>query len=540
MIKLYPFQNQLVDDIYQKWDTGAQNVLGVSATGSGKTVVFSHIMANFDGVSVAIAHRHELVSQISLALARNEVRHRIIGQSNVIKLCTNLHLRELGTSYYDPNSQHAVAGVDTLIRMDVNNPWFSKVGLWVQDECHHLLRSNKWGKATQMFPNARGLGVTATPVRADGKGLGRHADGLMDAMVLAPTMREIINMGFLSDYRIFAPSSDIDLTDVAISAGGDFSPIPLSNAVKKSHIIGDIVKEYLKIAPGKLGLTFCVDIKAAKDQAAAFRQQGVPAECISSLDSDEFRFSTLRKFARGDLKQIVNVDLFGEGTDIPAVEVVSMGRPTWSFGLFFQVFGRALRKFDGKDCGLIIDHVGNIMRHGLPDAPQSWSLDRAMKTSRSADNTIVQVRVCPACTAVYERILGATCPYCEHVIEPISRSMPKLVDGDLCELDADTLRKMRKEIESIYKSPAIPYNATNVVINSVEKNHRLRKEAIIQLQWAMAWWASGKKDIPRAQREFYLKFGVDVASAQALDRNSAIELTKRIKNEQKNSSGNAQ
>ena len=206
---LRPYQAKAKQYIYDAWDQGFVNVLAVLPTGAGKTVLFSDIIHDHRGASCAIAHRQELVSQISLALARDKVRHRIIGPKSVVKLCVNLHMLELGASYYDPSSTCAVAGVDTLVRRgDELNGWLESVTLCVQDEAHHVLESNKWGTAFKMFPNAKGLGVTATPLRADGKGLGRHVDGLFDTMVEGPGMRDLIEMGFLTEYRVFAPPSD--------------------------------------------------------------------------------------------------------------------------------------------------------------------------------------------------------------------------------------------------------------------------------------------------------------------------------------------
>lgn len=527
-VELWDYQQQLVSDIYNRWSVGDVNVLAVSSTGSGKTVIFSHILQNHTGASVAIAHRKELVSQMSLALARNEVKHRIIGPTSLIKACVRIHMDECGRTFYDANANCAAAGVDTLIRMDASDPWFKRVGLWVTDECHHLLRDNKWGKAASMFPNARGLGVTATPCRSDGKGLGRHADGAFDSMVLAPDMRNIIERGFLTDYRIFSISSHIDLAGVTISANGDFSPEKLRAAVHKSKIVGDVVDEYLKIAPGKLGVTFCVDVASCHEQADAFRRMGVPAEVVSAQSSDLHRDMTLRKFARGDIKQLINVDLFGEGFDLPAIEVVSMARPTWSFGLYSQQFGRALRRLEGKQFGTLIDHVGNVYRHGLPDAPQNWTLDRAVKTASTGETQTVMVRTCPECTATYSRLLGMTCPYCNFVNEPVRRNGPDEVEGVLSELTPETLARMRKAVDAVQGPPTVPYNASPIVVASVHKNHRLRLEAIEDLKQAMMLWASGREDIIAAQREFYLRFGIDVMTAQTLSRSEAENLTMRI------------
>ena len=348
MIALYDYQQDVRDQVYVAWQLGMRDVMAVLPTGGGKTVVFSDVIANNVGPSVAIAHRQELVSQISIALARNGIRHRIIGPASVARTCTTAHLAELKRNYIDPMSKVAVAGVDTLIRHNQNDPWLQQVTLVVTDEGHHVLESNKWGKAIQLFPNARGLAVTATPVRADGQGLGRHADGLMDYMVVGPTMRELIAKGRLTEYRIFAPPSDLDLRDVPLSASGDFSPPKLAAAVHKSHIVGDVVAHYLKIAPGKLGVTFAVDVEAAGDIAKAYRDAGVMAEVVSANTPDALRASILRRFRAREVLQLVNVDLFGEGFDLPAIEVVSMARPTQSYGLYAQQFGRALRPLEGK------------------------------------------------------------------------------------------------------------------------------------------------------------------------------------------------
>ena len=231
------YQNDLSNGIDAAW-TRVANVLAVSATGSGKTVVVAHKIKQEPGASVFIAHRTELVAQASLALAREGVRHKVIGPASLQRNCAQIHLTELGRSWYDPNAKTAVAGVDTLVRLPPADPWRAQVRLWVCDEAHHLCYSspgkpNKWAAAALMFPNARGLGVTATPLRADGKGLGRHADGLMDELVQGPPMLLLITEGWLTPYRVFAPPSDLDLSGVATSAGGDYSPDPLRKAVPR-------------------------------------------------------------------------------------------------------------------------------------------------------------------------------------------------------------------------------------------------------------------------------------------------------------------
>jgi DNA repair protein RadD len=197
-MKLRPYQTDLIERIDLEWGLGSRNVLAVLPTGAGKTFCFTRIMREHRAPCVAIAHRQELVSQISVALGLHGVRHRIIGSRNTIKFIIGLHLEAYGRSYYDPSSPVAVASVDTFIRRHNElASWLPQVTLWVQDEAHHVVRGNKWGKAAEMLPNARGLGVTATPGRADGTGLGRQADGVFDELVMGPSMREIITRGTL-------------------------------------------------------------------------------------------------------------------------------------------------------------------------------------------------------------------------------------------------------------------------------------------------------------------------------------------------------
>ena len=530
------YQQTMIDDVMSFWARGGRNCLGVLPTGGGKTFVFSRIASLVNMAVCAIAHRGELVTQISTALAREGVRHRIVGPSALARRCTLAHLDELDRDFVQPNSRIVVAGVDTLVKTSPSEAWLQQIGLWIQDEAHHVLKDNKWGKAAKLFPNARGLGVTATPIRADGKGLGLHADGLFEEMFVGPTMRELIDQGYLTDYKIYAPPSDLDLTGVAVSAGGDFNHDQLAAARRKSRITGDVVQHYLRLARGKRGVTFDTDVDSATKTAQAFRDAGVPAEVVSGNTPDALRASILARFKRGEILQLVNVDLFGEGFDLPAIEVVSFARPTMSFALFAQQFGRSLRKLDGKAWAIIIDHVGNTLRHGLPDASRAWSLDRRERRGSSRPNDVIPTRVCvnASCNGVYERIYSS-CPYCGHTPIPAGLSSPELVDGDLMELDAETLRRMRGEVGRIDGAPLFPANAGPEIRGAIAKNHFVRQKSQAALRERIAVWAGWQRSLGRpdseAYRRFYHRYGVDVLGAQALGSTDAEVLAAKIQDE---------
>lgn len=430
----------------------------------------------------------------------------------------------------------------------------------VVHNCHHLApRTNKWGKAVAMMPNAVGLGPTATPVRADGKGLGRNASGFMDVIVKGPSARWLIDEGYLTDYRVFCPPSDLHLEQVPVTGSGEFSPQPLKKAVRESHLVGDVVDHYLRIAGGKLGVVFNTDVETAADVSAKFNGAGVKCEVVTGTTPDNVRSEMIRRFRKGDVRVLSSVDIFGEGFDLPAIHVVMFARPTQSYSLMVQQFGRALRPvyakgydLDTKDgrlaaiaasdkpYAIIIDHVGNVLRHGLPDAPREWSLADRDKRARKSVNDDIPLRPCPECTRPYERVL-VKCPYCDFKPEPAGRGSIEYVDGDLYELDADTLARMRSAVEHIdsdFESVAQAMKragAPDIAIHGARKQHRMRSEMQEALRESIKWWAGyhkaqGRSDA-ESMRRFYHAFNIDILTAQSLGRPDALALAERINNQ---------
>lgn len=566
MSTLRPYQHTLEQGVYKRWASGSRNVLGVLPTGGGKTVTFSKIVHDWPGTlapwlraapgTAAVAHRRELVGQMSLALARYGVRHRVIGPDKLRRSCTAEHMSKVGRSYYDPGASCAVAGIDTLINMDPKDPFFGQVGLWVMDEAHHVLKANKWGKGCAMFPHAWGLGVTATPTRADGKGLGRHAHGLFDDMEIGPTMRELINDGYLTDYVVSCPESDIDLSKVHVGESGEYVQVELKAARRASHLTGDVVKSYLQFCPGALGVVFDVDVESASETAQAFRDAGVPAEVVHAGTPETLRGNILDRFKSGEIRVLVNVDLFGEGFDLPAIEVVIMARPTQSYSLYVQQFGRALRLMvDGysppqwdalgtvgrrmviaqsrKPRARIIDHVGNIARHKLPDAWREWSLDARERGTRGPRSDAIPTWVCSVCACSWERTYKlCQNPGCPGVLAVSGRSAPEHVDGDMIELSAEAMASLRGEVAHVDSAFFPPKGLPEMAAAGALKRHRARQQAQTQLRhtialWAGLWKAEGFDD-SHSYRRFYHLFGLDVMTAQALGAPDAEKLQTRV------------
>lgn len=547
MIQLRPYQQEAVNRTFQSWQQGNRNVLNVLPTGAGKTVVATTILNQIQGFKFACAHRQELVSQISVAFGRLGVPHRLFAPKSVISDIRSIHRDEFGRTFVDQNAATAVGGVDTVRarhkREDSTIINFLKsVNAWFVDEAHHVTKENKWGQVATWCPNAYGLGVTATPLRADGKGLGAANDGIFHDLLVGPNMRDLINQGHLCEYAPpICPPSDLVRDNIAVGGTGDFTQAGLKKAARESHIVGDVVTHYMKFASRKLGITFATDVETAGKIADQFNQAGIPAAMVSGETPELMRHQIIKRFKNRELLMLVNVDLFGEGFDLPALEVVIMARPTQSYGLYVQQFGRVLRNMGGKTHGIIIDHVDNVRTHGLPDNGKPWTLDRKQKRGKSENTGAKDIPVTrcenPECFKSYPAITPH-CPHCGHVKSPANRSQPKFVDGDLKALSPEAIAKLRGEVANVDRTPAEVKAAMEwagyqgVVVNSRVVNHKKQQGAQVNLrnkiaQWAGYWKAQGYDD-SMLYRRFYHEYGVDIATAMTLSPNDVDVLLGRI------------
>lgn len=562
---LRSFQSDLYNRSHERWDAGVNNIGLVTATGSGKTVIMSHHAARYAGEpGIAMAHRSVLVGQISMALASQGVPHDIIAPQAVVRTVVNEQLKEFGRQFYNPQAPWKVASVDTMPgRADRYERWIRSVKWGMMDEAHHVLRDNKWGREVLRFPEtARWLFPTATPERGDRKGLGRHADGLIDELVVGPPMRWLISQGYLTDYQIRAPMpADLDLSDVEVSSGGDYNQKQLRKAVHRSKkIIGSVVGTYTQFTPNMLGIVFAVDIQHAEELVSGFQAAGVPCELITADHSEEERRAILKRYKDRQTMVLVNVDLFGEGFDLPAIEVVMFARPTNSFSLFAQQFGRGLRLMidrtaaaawemyspqtrleliarSPKPIAHIHDHVGNVLHFfGPPDREREWTLDRT-KGARSGSSDAIPLRVClnPMCNAPYERFMPR-CPYCgTEPPPPPEPKLPEEVDGDLTLYTPEMLQRMFG-VSTVEQALAIkpndtllvPHGAKPEVVGALRKHHNHKLQQQYELAKLMPVVMPPTLSDRENQRRFYLRYGVDVVQAKLLGGKETEELVGKI------------
>lgn len=517
--QLRNYQLDLKNKIYKALADGFKAPLVVSPTGSGKSLTMcstAYDMGITQGLPTVIsAHRRELVSQLCVSLARLKIPHNIIAPKNVVVGIIAAQRRAVGKQWYDHRAPITVVSVDTLnSRSDRYKNWADGIRVWIQDEAAHVLKNNKWGKSLSLFPNAIGIGFTATPQRLDKRGLGTHADGLFDTMILGPSTKYLINEGYLSKYKIVVPPGDYEKHLVKANEGSDFTREAMAVASRESCIVGDVVKNYLKFCKNKLTIVFATDIESAFKLEKEFIDHQIPAKTLTGETPDQERSQGIIDFEEERTKVLINVDLFDEGLDIPGVECVIMARPTMSIGKHLQCIGRALRVKKGKPHAIIIDHVGNIKRHGLPDQHRTWTLDRIVKR-RDTTNLL---RICSnhMCNSPYDKVLEA-CPYCgTEYLKTYNRSggtsareALEQVDGDLMLLDPDTIREL--ESEMILESPEeiserVAMAAGTAAGISVGRKQQERIDMQKQLAQTIAVWAGKMKHFGYSDRQIHKKF----------------------------------
>jgi len=425
MLTLRPYQQTGVDSIRAEFINKKRAPLFVLATGGGKTVIFCHIAqqtAARNKKVLILVHRVELLRQTSKALSKSGVEHGLINPK------------------YTPNhsANVQVASVQTLIkRLNQIKP----PDLIIIDEAHHAT-AGSWRKIVDHFSRARILGVTATPIRGDGKGL----DGLFDSIVVGPQTPDLIELGFLVKPIIYAPPKQLDFSEVKV-VRGEYDQKEVATIMDRPTITGSAVEHYKKICPGVPCVVFCVSVSHAEHVAEDFRQSGFRAYSVDGTMDDETRSRILNGLGDGSIEIVTSCDLISEGTDIPAIECAILLRPTQSTGLYIQQVGRALRLSEGKTRAIILDHVGNVLNHGFPDDVREWTLEGRKKGKRkTAAEKDIRAQQCEQCFGMHEP--APVCPYCGHTNKTEYKS-PREIEGELIQLkrDEENRKKENKEAE---------------------------------------------------------------------------------------------
>ena len=396
-LKLRPYQYDLLKKINSAMKK-SKRPLAVLPTGAGKTVIFAYMSAS--------------------AQAKGKTVWFLV------------HRRELRKQSIDTFEKFNIP-LDT-IHISMVSQWrkLPEPDLIVFDEAHHA-SARTWQNIIKTYPDKYIIGLTATPTRLSGKPLGDTFTDLIQGV----TTQELIDMGYLSDYKYLAPPTKTNFEQLKIKRG-DYDRNELENMLLDKAQYSGIVSEYKKHADNKQAIYFCTTIKHSEEIAREFQESGIKAVHFDGNTQKKERDQIIEDFRNNKVQVLCNVDLIGEGFDMPNCDVVGMVRPTASLTLYLQQVGRGLRPREGKTA-LIIDHVGNVHRHGLPNDSRPWSLTEAMpatNTQKMTDQGDFIIRTCQACYAVYEHTLNA-CPVCSAEYETTARELEKKEEIELVEIN---------------------------------------------------------------------------------------------------------
>jgi superfamily II DNA or RNA helicase len=374
LFKLHEYQQTLVNKARQAYVDGYKSPCVVAPCGAGKSVIISDIarLTTDKGNRVLfLVHRKELIDQIQGTFQKNEV---------------NMSLVEFGM-------------VQTVVRrLDKT----AKPSLIITDESHHGLATS-YRNIYDYFKDVPRLGFTATPIRLNGSGLGDINDILIEEV----DAEWLIENHFLSPYKYYAPKL-IDVSKLKLNSLKEFSNTSIDDAMDKT-IYGDVIKHYKELADGEQAIAYCHNVEASKYTAEQFKEHGINAIHLDAKTPKNERDSIIQAFRDKEIQILCNVDLIGEGFDVPDCSTVIMLRPTQSLSLFIQQAMRGMRYKPSKT-SIIIDHVDNVRRFGLPDQKRHWSL-HSKKISKSTAE--VKIRQCNNCFAVYP-LDEKECPECGY------------------------------------------------------------------------------------------------------------------------------
>lgn len=380
-MSLRPYQIDSLDQIKAGWLHGHRNMLLWLATGAGKTIVFCEAIKRTvaAGKKVLVVVRgRKLVDQAHQRLFREGVEHGVIMAGHYNQ---RLHLPV------------QVCSIDTLLARDQ----LPKADLIIIDECDQFGPDTEAATLIAKYPFARILAVTATPYVKGGL---RH---IADAICHPITTQELVDQGYLVPFRYFAPSEP-DLKGVQVSRG-DYNNRELEKRMVANQLSGDIVNHWLALAKGVPTLGFAVNIHHSRLLVEKFVAAGVAAEHCDADTKDKDREAIIKRLESGKTQVVFNVGIFCRGVDIPCVGALIGARPTKSRNLHIQIMGRGTRLHPGKESCLLLDHAGNIRRHGFYTMEPSVDLDGTVTEEKGA----LEVKTCKKCFCCYR---GVACPEC--------------------------------------------------------------------------------------------------------------------------------
>ena len=414
---------------------GHTKIVAVAPTGAGKTVqaiMLIEACVKKGKRAMFIAHREELIAQICAALAFNEIQHgRLQGRHSygldspvIVASIQTLASRKMCPSCKAVKKEDDAPACESCKGTGkVRSRALPDVELIVLDETHRVL-SPSYTDLIETYPQARIVGLTATPWRLDGRGLG----SMFTSIVVIAEMQQLIDQGWLLPLKIFAPDMP-DLSGVSISAG-DYAAEELDKRLgSDAKRVGKVVENWKRLAPGLKTVAFCASVRDSLEVASRFNEAGIPAEHVDGSTPKMKRKAAFEKLASGEITVLCNVDICTEGWDMPSLGAVILLRPTKSLTRVMQCIGRVMRLHEGMTHGIVLDHAGSILEHGEPTETRNWSLEDRKK-AKEEENVPIPLVSCDKCGAL-RAASKEKCSFCDAKQAQLFRGVVSEVDGDL-------------------------------------------------------------------------------------------------------------
>jgi len=420
-MELREYQFHSVEGLRNSLRTGHKRPFLVSPTGSGKSITFGAVIQGLmdnDKKVLWVVHRRNLVIEMC-----RKLKEKFDIDAGII----------MAGYEYDLDKQVQLCSIQTYGRRlnleDLElNKFFVDADFILIDEAHRAV-SRTYKEVIKLYEDKIIIGCSATPCKADGRGMGE----VFDDLVMGPTVKELTDGGYLSPVRYFVPGA-IDLEGVKI-LGGDYQLNELEKKVNKKKLIGDIVENWLKLGEDRKTLVYAVNVKHSIALCEAFQSAGVKTARLDAHNTDEERDEVFEAMERGDIQVLVNVLLYVEGLDVPSISCIVFARPTKSLGLYRQAGGRGLRIEEGKENLIFLDHANVIEEFGMLDEEVEWTLDGKEKAFRKPDSEGKEPRLskCRVCSEVFSGT--NVCPVCGTELKSFGKPI-ETVDAELVELKA--------------------------------------------------------------------------------------------------------
>jgi DNA repair protein RadD len=427
-IILREHQESLVGGIREAFEQKHKSVMAQLCTGGGKTAIASYItqktVQNNRRV-LALVHRREIFDQFSRAYLSMGVNHSLIIPN--VKMGNELAM---------------LASVQTLVSRIKKNEPIPEPDLIIADEGHHAIAS-QWQFIMARFPNARILGMSATPTRTDGTGLDKIFSYMVCGDKHGASMKELIKKGYLSPYQVFSQRLAVDLLDVRIASNGDYDKNELADRLKS--VIGCEVAEYKKHLHGKPAIAFYPTVETAEIGSEKFRQAGYRAISIDGSMKPAERKKAIADLGNGNLDVLTSCDVISEGTDIPVVVGALLLTKSKSIIKYLQQVGRALRSAKGKTHAIILDFVGNVGIHGLPCEDREWSLEGVKRRKREVEVT-ERITQCDNCSHHF-LTKNRVCDRCGWVLEFTEKRKTIIENGELISVSIEYFEKVQMQLK---------------------------------------------------------------------------------------------